>query len=57
MYYIIEMYPILIFGNFLKSNDSDSTVRKLLSVILEKVLRGYRNFVELYYILSYPFKI
>ena len=39
MYYIIEMYPISIFENFLKSNDSDSTVRKLLSVILEKVLR------------------
>ena len=39
MYYIIEMYPILIFGNFLKGNDRDSIVRKLLSLILEKVLR------------------
>ena len=55
MYYLLQMYPIPMFGNFLKSKDSDSIVRKLVSVILEKVLREYTNFVELYYISSYPF--
>ena len=41
MYYLLQMYPIPMFGNFLKSNDSNSIVRKLVSVILEKVLREY----------------